>query len=131
MSGIVGSNTGRTSCVVGGAPISDNSITGDKIAMGSDAQGDILYYNGTDYARLGYSTSGYFLKTQGSSANPVWAESTGGGPSYGSGDEWIRYNDDEINANITIASGKNAMSVGPVTIGGSYAITVNGVYTII
>ena len=27
----------------------DNTVTGAKIAMGSDAQGDTLYYNGTDY----------------------------------------------------------------------------------
>ena len=51
----------------------DNSVTGAKIAMGSDAQGDVLYYGGTDYARLGAGTSGYFLKTQGTGANPVWA----------------------------------------------------------
>ena len=37
------------------------------------AQGDILYFNGTSWARLAASTSGYFLKTQGASANPVWA----------------------------------------------------------
>ena len=42
------------------------------------AQGDILYYNGTDWVRLGAGTSGYFLKTQGTGANPVWAESSGG-----------------------------------------------------
>lgn len=54
------------------APL-DNSVTGAKIAMGSDAQGDVLYYNGSDYARLAAGTSGQFLKTQGSGANPVWA----------------------------------------------------------
>lgn len=55
------------------AAIADNAVTGAKIAMGSDAQGDILYYNGTDYARLGAGTSGQFLKTQGAAANPAWA----------------------------------------------------------
>jgi hypothetical protein len=40
--------------------------------MGSDAQGDILYYNGSQYARLGAGTSGQYLKTQGAGANPVW-----------------------------------------------------------
>ena len=114
-----------------GGGVADNSVTGAKIAMGSDAQGDILYYNGTDYARLGFGTSGYFLKTQGTGANPIWAESTGGGPSYGSGDEWVRYNSNQINENITVAVGKNASSVGPITVGSSYAVTVNGVYTVI
>ena len=41
-------------------------------ASGTPAQGDIIYYNGTAWARLGYGTSGQFLKTQGSSANPIW-----------------------------------------------------------
>ena len=52
--------------------IQNNAVNGSKIALGSDSQGDILYYNGTDYARLGAGTSGKFLKTQGTGANPVW-----------------------------------------------------------
>ena len=57
--------------------IAANSVDGTHIALGSDAQGDIVYYNGTNYARLAAGTSGQFLKTQGSSANPTWADSTG------------------------------------------------------
>jgi len=52
--------------------IQNNAVNGSKIALGSDSQGDILYYNGTDYARLGAGTSGKFLKTQGTGANPTW-----------------------------------------------------------
>lgn len=55
------------------AKIADNAVTGAKIAMGSDAQGDVLFFNGTDYDRLGAGTSGQFLKTQGAGANPTWA----------------------------------------------------------
>ena len=55
------------------------------MAQGSDlgsisglVQGDIVYYNGTAFARLAPGTSGQFLQTQGSSANPQWAsEATG------------------------------------------------------
>lgn len=36
------------------------------------AQGDILYYNGTAWVRLGAGTSGQFLKTNGAGANPAW-----------------------------------------------------------
>ena len=58
----------------GNAPvIEDNSVTGAKIALGSDAQGDVMYYNGSDWARLAAGTSGHFLKTQGTGANPAWA----------------------------------------------------------
>lgn len=39
----------------------------------SQAQGDILYFNGTYWVRLGAGTDGYYLKTQGAAANPVWA----------------------------------------------------------
>ena len=54
------------------AKIADNAVDGAKIAMTSDAQGDVLYYGGTDYTRLAAGTSGKFLKTQGTGANPIW-----------------------------------------------------------
>jgi hypothetical protein len=60
------------------ANIQTNSVDGTMIALGSDAQGDIMYYDGTNYVRLGAGTNGHFLKTQGTSANPAWA-SVGGG----------------------------------------------------
>ena len=41
-------------------------------------QGDILYRDGSGLQRLGAGTSGHFLKTQGTGANPIWAESSGG-----------------------------------------------------
>jgi hypothetical protein len=67
----------------GNAPvIEDNSVTGAKIALGSDAQGDVMYYNGSDWARLAAGTNGHFLKTQGSGANPAWAEAGGGAMNY-------------------------------------------------
>lgn len=56
------------------AKIANNAVDGTKIAMGSDAQGDILYYNGTDYVRLAPGTSGHYLQTQGAAANPQWAQ---------------------------------------------------------
>lgn len=42
------------------------------------AQGDILYYNGSNWVRLGAGTSGQFLKTLGSGANPAWGDVAGG-----------------------------------------------------
>ena len=54
------------------AKIVGNAVTGAKIAMGSDAQGDVLFYGGTDYERLAAGTSGQFLKTQGAGADPIW-----------------------------------------------------------
>lgn len=57
----------------GGTSPSYGSVDGTMVRMGSDAQGDILYFDGTNYARLAPGTSGQFLKTQGAGANPVWA----------------------------------------------------------
>ena len=41
-------------------------------------QGDVLYHNGTSLARLAAGTSGNFLQTQGSGANPQWASASAG-----------------------------------------------------
>lgn len=46
--------------------------------IGSAAQGDILYRGASAWARLGAGTAGYFLKTQGAGANPMW-DAAGGG----------------------------------------------------
>jgi hypothetical protein len=45
--------------------------------VGSAAQGDILYRGSTGWTRLPAGTDGQFLKTQGTSANPIWAGSPG------------------------------------------------------
>lgn len=37
------------------------------------AQGDLLYYDGAKWARLAAGTSGYFLKSQGTGADPTFA----------------------------------------------------------
>ena len=39
-------------------------------------QGDILYRDGSGLQRLGAGTSGQFLKTQGTGANPVWSDNS-------------------------------------------------------
>ena len=52
--------------------LADNAV--DLAEMAHGTQGDILYYgSGGAPTRLGVGTSGQFLKTQGGSANPVWA----------------------------------------------------------
>ena len=55
-----------------GTDIADNSISGSQIALGGDAQGDIMHYDGTNWARLGPATAGHLLQTQGSGQNPSW-----------------------------------------------------------
>ena len=60
--------------------IADNSITGSKIAMTGDQQGDIIYYSSPDYARLGIGTAGQHLATNAGATAPEWVTppTTGG-----------------------------------------------------
>ena len=55
-----------------GTDIANNTIDGTKIALGGDTQGDIMYYDGTNWTRLGPGTAGLSLKTAGANANPYW-----------------------------------------------------------
>ncbi len=100
---------------------SDNSVSGSKIAMGSDAQGDVLYYNGTDYARLAKGTAGQALVMNSGATAPEWGQA--GGPNLGT-DAVIRTNAKTIAENITFAGTENGMSAGPITINSSYTVTV-------
>ena len=51
---------------------------GKNVTELTGTQGDVLYHNGTIWAKLGAGTSGHFLKTQGAGANPVWDAAAGG-----------------------------------------------------
>ena len=56
--------------------IAANSVDGTHIALGSDAAGDIMYYNGTNYIRLADGSSDQVLSTNGS-GTLSWATSSG------------------------------------------------------
>lgn len=51
-----------------------HQVTG--LVIPSQVQGDILYFNGTAWVRLAPGTSGQFLRTNGTGANPAWAASS-------------------------------------------------------
>jgi hypothetical protein len=53
-----------------GTEYSFESLTDSAIT--SPAQGDVIYYNGTNWVALGPGASGQYLLTQGSGANPTW-----------------------------------------------------------
>ena len=59
------------------AKILNNAVTGAKIAMGSDAAGDVLYHNGTDYIRLAKGTAGQVLTVNSGATAPEWAAAAG------------------------------------------------------
>ena len=60
------------------AKLGVNSVDGTKIAMGSDAAGDILYHGATDYARLAKGTAGQALVMNAGATAPEWGEAGGG-----------------------------------------------------
>jgi hypothetical protein len=63
--------------VTGSATIQANSVDGTMIALGSDASGDVMYYNGTNYVRLGKGDDAQVLTL--ASGVPSWAAASGGG----------------------------------------------------
>ena len=80
------------------AQIVANAVTLTELEDGT--QGDTLYYGAAGApARLGAGTSGQFLKTQGASANPVWA--TVSTDPYGAYSAMIRKNANQSVPNNT------------------------------
>ena len=78
------------------AKIQDNAVTGTKIAMTSDAAGDVLYYIGTDYTRLAVGAAGKVLKVNSGATAPEWATDTAGtgdvvGPGSATDDALARF----------------------------------------
>ena len=64
---------------IGTTAIADNAVDGAKIAMGSDAAGDVLYHNGTDYVRLAKpgTPKGEILSFNTSAVAPSWVLGSG------------------------------------------------------
>ena len=97
------------------AYLAKGGVAGTDVGTTITTQGDILYRDGSGLQRLAAGTSGHFLKTQGSGANPVWAESGGkfesqlfhatAGSHNPSGSTWTKIGLDTIKTNeITSAS---------------------------
>lgn len=55
-----------------------NGTNGTDVGTTITTQGDLLYRDASGLQRLGAGTSGMFLKTQGTGANPVWGDAGGG-----------------------------------------------------
>lgn len=68
---------GRTTASTGA--VEELSLSQVLDMVGSAAQGDILYRNGTVWTRLAAGTSGKYLKTLGTGADPLWDTPAGGG----------------------------------------------------
>ena len=105
------------------AKIQDDAVTLAKLEDGT--QGDVLYYGTSGApARLGYGTDGHFLKTQGTSANPIWAEVPAGAPTGGGTEKIFFNNENSVDVDYTIPADTNSVSAGPITIASGITVTV-------
>lgn len=98
------------------AQLEDNAVTGAKIALGSDAAGDVMYYNGTDYARLAAGTARQTLRMNSGATAPQWEP--------GAALLW----NGRIGGTIAAGSCFNLANVGS-SAGGTLAGTCNGAAT--
>lgn len=76
-----GALTGDITNTVGtyATTITDNVVTGAKIALASQAAGSTMYYNGTDWIVLGIGTALQQLRVNAGATAPEWATISGGG----------------------------------------------------
>lgn len=86
--------------------VSSSTVTIGDLTVGSQAQGDIIYYNGSSWTRLGAGTSGQVLKTNGTGANPSW------------GSMQFYYLSDMAYAD----SGTTTANDGPITVGVQFRV---------
>jgi hypothetical protein len=105
----------------GGGSLSANSVNGTHIALGSDAAGDVMYYNGTDYIRLAKGTATQVLTVNSGATAPEWATPSG---STGNA-EGISFTSPTIDDDITFSAGENGTSDGPLTITTGKAVTIS------
>jgi hypothetical protein len=99
---------------------------GTNVATTLTTQGDILYRDGSGLQRLGAGTSGQFLKTQGTGANPVWGDvSAGLSPSA-----FYNLNSDTSNKNSQTWYTIGGSSIPATEIYDTDNACTNGVFTV-
>jgi hypothetical protein len=140
------SNTGVTTIAnnaITGPEVSTNAIDGTKISLASEASGDVMYFNGTDWIRLGIGTNGQVLQSTGS--NPTWSTLTAvnvGGTTNDTlrwnGSTWVptsSFTNDGTNTSLTgnlTQTGATTLSsgTGAVSLNGNTSVTGTGTLTV-
>ena len=131
---IVGDNTvsaGKiASNAVTTAKIADDAVTLAKQAAGT--QGGTIYYGAAGApTELAAGTSGKFLKTQGSGANPVWDDVPAGAPTGGGSDKIFFENGQTVTPAYTLTANYNAVSAGPVSVQANVTVTGTSEWVIV
>ena len=94
--------------------LADVLTVGDQLSIPGQVQGDILYFNGTDWTRLAAGTSGQSLLTQGAGSNPIFGDVTAVGLSIAG----------QAEGDILYFDGSNWVALSPGTSG--EVLTSNG-----
>ena len=72
-----GTNVPTAVAVTGDVALTNAGVTTvTDLTITNEAQGDVLYFDGTNWVRLGAGTSGQALLTNGAGANPSWGTPT-------------------------------------------------------
>jgi hypothetical protein len=107
--------------------IANNVVTGAMIALGSDATGDIMYYNGTDYVRLAAGAANSTLTM--TAGLPAWQNSASSTQSLTNKN--LASNTNVVRAAWTVAASDETttltVSSGRVTFRLPYAMTLSSV----
>ena len=124
-------NTTGTAANVTGTVAIGNGGTGQTTATAAfnalnpmTTTGDIIYEaSATTAARLGIGSTGQVLTVAG--GLPSWAAAPSGGQYFGSAAvKAIAYNANSIAENVTVTTGNNGLSAGPITISTGFTVTV-------
>ena len=94
----------------------------------SPSQGDIIYFDGSDWVRLGAGTSGQFLRTQGAGANPNWQSLPSGGDMLGANNLSDLTNTTTARSNLGVAIGTNVQAFD-ATLAALASYNTNGLLT--
>ena len=112
------------------AKIDDDAVTLAKQAAGT--QGGTIYYGAAGApTELAAGTSGKFLKTQGSGANPVWDDVPAGAPTGGGSDKIFFENGQTVTTAYTLTANYNAVSAGPVAVNANVTLTGTSEWVIV
>jgi hypothetical protein len=107
--------------------IANNAVTGAMIALGSDANGDIMYYNGTDYVRLAAGAANSTLTM--SAGIPAWVNPASSTQTFTN--KTLTDNTNKVRAAWTVAAGDETttltVSSSRVTFRLPYAMTLTSV----
>jgi hypothetical protein len=93
------------------------------LTIAGQAQGDLLYFNGTNWVRLPAGVAGQILTTNGAAANPSWENPAGGGvsgPGAATDNALVRWDGATgtvvKNSNVTLTDSGNMTFAGGTTL---------------